>query len=108
MFLQNRRELFGSWMRGTPSWLVDGEIVENKETQLNHLGIVRNSRRKVGRSGRALWGELIIDQDALLHELQTHLNRKSAPVIADLPQCVGCKRIVMSWVMDEDSFLSMP
>lgn len=108
MILQNRRELFGSWMRGTPSWIVDGEIVENKETQLNHLGIAKGTRRKVGRSGKALCGEVIIDQDALLHELQTRLNWKSAPVIVDLPQCLACKRVVMSWIMDEDSFLSMP
>lgn len=108
MILQNRLQQFGHWMRGTPSWLVDGEIVENKETQLNHLAIGRNTRRKVGSSGRALCGEMVIDQDALLDELQTHKGWKSAPVIADMPQCPDCKLVIMSWIMDDDSFLVAP
>lgn len=98
-----QRKQLGDFIFGTPSWVVDGQIVHNLETQLNHIGVARNTRRKVGRSGRALCGEMILDQDALCHELEEVSN--FVPVIADLPKCRQCKRIVMSWIADDEDIL---
>lgn len=90
-------------MFGTPSWIIDGEIIHNPETQFNHIGVVRGSKRKIGRSGRALCGEMVLDQTALNYELRTVEN--FVPDINDLPKCEVCMSVVKTWMTGDWSNL---